>query len=374
MKARADGRYCKQIVIGHDINGKKIVKSVYGFSPEEVEEKANSIKADIGRGVDVIGAEMTFRDWVKMFLRSEERRLTHSEYTCKRSRIDAFISYIGDMPIRKIKPYHIEMCLNDLAVKNPRTGKPSSDKTVKEYRNDCNQVFKYAAKNRALEFNPCEYATLPKARPKKERRALTAEERKHLESLTCEGRFILMTACYSGLRKGELAALTWKDIDLENRTITVNKSWNFKTKSLKTPKTKAGQRTVPITDKLYAEFLANEKDGGLVFTYRGEHLTDATCDKLLMDALSELNKKYGREVPPVKVGSKYRRLITIEPFGYHDLRHTYTSLLYQSGVDLYSAMEILGHSNVQTTLSVYTHLQKEQKAQSIDKLNEFLGK
>jgi len=372
MKQRADGRYCQQIVIGKDINNKKVVKTVYGRSPEEVEDKVKAIKTDLGRGVDVAGADMTFGEWARLFLKREERRLSHSEYTCKKSRITCFTDNIGKIPIKNVKPHNIETCLDEIAQCNPRTKKQTAEKTLKEYRNDCNQVFKYAQKNRAVTFNPCEFVTLPIAKPKKERRALTKDERKHLESLTCEGKFILMTACYSGLRKGELAALTWQDIDLKKRTITVNKSWNFKTKSLKDPKTKAGHRVVPITDKLYTLLKQNKKKSGLVFTYKGEHLTDATCDKLLMDALSELDSKYGGDIPPVKVGSKYQRIITIKPFGYHDLRHTYTSLLYQSGVDLYSAMEILGHSNIQTTLSVYTHLQKEQKTQSIDKLNDFL--
>lgn len=370
MKQRADGRYCQQIVIGKDINNKKIVKTVYGKSPEEVKNKLAAIRVKKAEGLD-ISSDKTFSYWCDMFLENEKYRLTGSEYKTKKARLSSFRDDVGNMPIQAIKPLHIESFLRRISACNPRTKKPMSEKTLREYRNVISQAFKFAIKNRTITYNPADFAEIPKAKPKKKRRALSTEEREHLDCLTCQGRMLLMTACYSGLRKGELVALTWNDVDFKSRMISVNKSWDFKTSSVKTPKTEAGKRLVPLTDKLYDE-LYPHRSKGLVFTYNDKRLTDAACERLLVEALEEINKNYGTELPPVKVGSKYQKLITIKPFGYHDLRHTYASLLYQSGVDVYSAKEILGHANIQTTLSIYTHLQKEQRAQSIEKLNEFL--
>ena len=373
MKKRADGRYCKQIVIGHDENGKKIIKTLYSKSKSELERMAAEAVTQRGLGLD-LGNDLSYNEWADLFLSGENKRLTKSEYLTKKARIQPFCDGVAKLPIKAIKPCEIEAILADIAEHNPRTGRPTSEKTLRAYVLNCSQVFKFATKNRAIAYNPCDHVQMPMAKPKKERRALSPEERKRLDSLECEGRLGVMLCTYAGLCKGEMAALRWEDVDLNNRTIHVYKSWDFKTKKLKSTKTKSGTRLLPITDKLYEELKPHAQKTGLVITCKGKQLTDALADRLLTDALVELNQKFGNpDLPPIKVGSKYERLITIEPFGWHDLRHTFCSLLYQSDVDLYSAMQLMGHSNVQTTLAVYTHLQQEQKVQSIAKLNDFLS-
>lgn len=371
MKKRRDGRYCKQIVIGHKPDGSKIIKTIMGKTKSEVETKAAQVRAEMSVGLDVSN-EQSFKDWAELFLTSQQMHLVPAQYRTKKARIEAFYSSIGKLPIKTIKTAHIERTLAEIARINPRTGKPTAEKTLKEYKNACGQVFKYAIKNQAIAYNPCEYAEIPKSTPKQERRALSQEERTRLDILKGDCRLPAMIACYAGLRRGELTALTWDDINLNERFIVVNKSWDFKQKKLKTTKTKAGERAVPITQKLYDELIKVKRKKGLVCTLNGKQLTDGLWEHLMADVLTQIDDAFGAELKDIKVGSKYERLISIQPFGWHDLRHTFCTLCYSAGVDVVSCKEWMGHSDVRTTMGIYTHLSDITLKHSASALDNFI--
>ena len=107
-------------------------------------------------------------------------------------------------------------------------------------------MFEYAIENRAVDFNPCRYVKIPKAAKTSERRALTPEERKWVEEMPHRAQLPAMLMMYSGLRKGEVTALLWSDIDFKNHTITVSKSYDFKQGRIKEPKTASGVRVVSV--------------------------------------------------------------------------------------------------------------------------------
>lgn len=372
MKKRKDGRYCKNIEIGRRDDGSRIFKTVYGTSKAEVERKAAAVRADVCLGLDIT-ADQSFAEWAGLFLASQQLHLSASEFRTKKARIEAFFPSVGSLSIRSIKPANIEGVLASLAVCNPRTGRPSSEKTLREYRIACGQVFKYAMKNQALAFNPCEFAEIPKSTPKKERRALSDSERSHLDILQGDCRLPALLACYAGLRRGELTALTWEDVNLKEGYIVINKSWDFKSKKLKTPKTKAGERVVPLVEKLRVELAAVKNKKGLVCTSKGRQISDGLWEALLVDMLTQIDAAFGVDAPPVRVGSKYERLITVQPFGWHDLRHTFCTLCYNSGMDVLSCKEIMGHSDVKTTMAIYTHLSAGKLKHSASALDAFIG-
>lgn len=374
MKQRADGRYCQQIVIGKDINNKKIVKTVYGKSPEEVEDKVKAIKTDLGRGVDVAGAGTSFKEWAKMFLSVEKLRLSNHVYSAKRNCIESFYPAFGNIAITMIKPYQVEQVLAQLAAENPFTHKPSSAKTIKEYKVACGQVFKYAQKNRAITFNPCDFVSIPSmAIPKNERRALSKTEREWIEECEDYSALPAMIAMYAGLRRGEMAALTWNDVDIENKTIIVNKAYDYSNNKLKLPKTKSGIREINIPDILAEALESAPRRSDYVISVDGRQVTSMQWEKLNRDLLRAIDEKHGTPVK-AKVGNKYKCLISIKPFGWHDLRHTYATILFEAGVDTYTAKELLGHKDLSTTMKIYTHLSDDQKRRSISLLESFIKK
>ncbi len=375
-KVRSDGRIAVQVYLGKDENGKRKIKTVYGATQKEANKKADELRAQLGKGLDISNKIKTFKEWSELFLTSQKAVLSSSEYEMKKNRISFFYSFFGNSPIESVRPFQIEAALNSLAEKNPTTGKPSAKKTLTVYKQNCGQVFKFAVKNRVVEYNPAEYAELPKNAPKEERRALSETEREWITTYSGDNKRAkraAMIAMFCGLRRGEMTALTWNDINFKEKTITVNKSYDFKSNNIKLPKTAAGVRTVPMPDAL-VEFLKNEKREGInVFvTKSGKTMTESAWKRTLESFLVDLEIAHG-------VGKKKKKcapeptVFTIQLFGWHDLRHTYATVLYEAGVDVLTAQYLLGHASASTTMEIYTHLSDAQKSRSILKLNDFLS-
>lgn len=377
---RNDGRYAKQVYLGKDENGKRITKTVYGKTQREANEKAAELRTKLGKGLDVSSKNKTFKDWAKLFLSTQKETLSSSEYDTKEKRIDFFYSYFGEFPLEAVRPFHIESALNALAKKNPSTGKPSAKKTLAAYKQACSQVFKFAIKNRNLEFNPVDYAEMPKDAPVGKRRALSETEQRwitELDPAKQRAKRAAMIAMFCGLRRGEMTALTWNDIDFEKKTITVNKSYDFKNNALKLPKTDAGIRTVPMPDSL-VEFLKAEKRTSLyvVVTAKNKMMSIDSWKRAIQSLLVDLEISHGTALGMEKKKNKCEpkpTVFTLQPFGWHDLRHTYATLLFEAGVDVLTAQYLLGHASPQTTMEIYIHLSDAQKGRSITKLNDFLS-
>lgn len=370
---RNDNRYAVQVYLGKDENGKRKIKTVYGKTQKEANEKAEELKTQLGKGLDINSKNKTFNDWAKFFLASQKKKLKESEYLTKEKRIDFFFSYFGDCPIEAVRPFQIESALTDLAEENPSTGKPTAKKTISAYKQACGQVFKFAIKNRVLEYNPADYAEIPKDAPKAERRALEEYERERIISSNHRAKRAAMISMFCGLRRGEMTALTWNDIDFKNNTITVNKSYDFKSKSLKMPKTEAGVRTVPMPDIL-SDFLKSEKRTSVyvICNSQNKMMSVDSWKRLLQSLLCDLEIEYGISGKKNKF-SPVPTVLTIKSFGWHDLRHTYATILFEAGVDVLTAQYLLGHASPQTTMEIYTHLSESQKSRSIVKLNDFLA-
>lgn len=374
-KKRSDGRIAVQVYLGKDENGKRIIKTVYGKTQKEANQKAEELKAQLGKGLDISNKIRSFKEWSELFLSTQKTALTDAEYNLKKNRLSFFYSFFGNSPIESIRPFNIEAALNDLAVKNPATGKPSAKKTITAYKQVCGQVFKFAIKNRVIEYNPAEYTELPKNAPKEERRALSKTEREWISSYSGDNKRAkraAMIAMFCGLRRGEMTALTWNDINFNDNTITVNKSYDFKSNSIKLPKTAAGIRTVPMPDPL-VEFLKNEKREGInvLVTKNGKLMTESAWKRMLESFLVDLEISHGTGKKKKKCAPE-PTVFTIQLFGWHDLRHTYATVLYEAGVDVLTAQYLLGHASASTTMEIYTHLSDAQKSRSIVKLNDFL--
>ena len=179
----------------------------------------------------------------------------------------------------------------------------------------------------------------------------------------------VITLLYTGLRRGEITALTWDDIDFENNIIKVNKAIVFKNNRplVSSPKTKNSIREIPMLDILREELIKYkekyiEKYGqnitskAVFLNNLGEPHTESSINKFWKRFLREYNEHYGTDAK----------------FGMHQFRHTFCTMLYNADVDIKTAQAVLGHSDVSVTLSIYTHLAEKQKKRSIDKLNDYV--
>lgn len=377
---RADGRIAVQVFIG-TVDGKRKYKTVYGKTQKEAEAKAAELKVLLKKGIDVTATSDTLSTWMDYWLSSKKSKFSPSYYKACEAHLQYFADSLGNIAIGKIKPLDIQNLINKLEISNPATGKPSSKRTLKDYLQKLSSVFEFAIDNRVIDYNPCRKIEISRTAPKDERRALTAEEMRRVEEFHHRAQLPAMLMLYSGLRRGEASALLWSDIDLKEKTIKVNKSINFSDNSLKLPKTKAGIRTVHIPQKLL-DYLKTVKHHSIyvIETASGKPMTATAWRSLWNSYMTDMNIEYGYGgVNPFtnKKISKYspaKLPMVIDEFTPHCLRHTFCTLLYEAGIDVLVAQNQMGHTDVKTTLGIYTHLNKIHEENSMSKLDDFLNK
>lgn len=392
---RSDGRISVQIYIGM-VDGKRKYKTVYGKTQKEADDAALQIKLALRKGVDVTSFSDTFDEWADRWLAVKKSDVSIKRYKSYRSLCGYLKDGFGGKAISKVLPCDIKNVITSIAEYNPHTHKPTAKQTLSEIRMVARQVFDFAIENRATDFNPAraKSVSIPDTAPQSTREALTDEQQRWIINTEHRAKRAAMIMMFSGLRRGELIPLTWDDIDLKNRTISVSKAVEMvdsRPRVKPKAKTDAGTRIVSIPSIL-TEYLAEEKEKDiqkrpkkkvrsihtLVCTsVSGEMLTESAFDRMWESYLVELNFKYGNKMD--KKGNVATSKcnpngieMTIPHITPHCLRHTFASILYMAGVDVLVASKQLGHADPSTTIKIYTHFDQIYKLRNIGKLDEYL--
>ena len=377
---RKDGLIAVQVYLGMDENKKRKYKTVYGSTQKEANAKAEQIKSSLGKGIDVSSKKDTFKEWGERWLRLKKSEVSLKRYNSYKSCFEKFSS-IENTPISKLRPIDFQSIISDLSNINPITNKPCSKYTLSSIKNTAEQICKLAIDNRVIEYNPASSVKIPNVAKESERRALTAEEQRWIVETPHRAQTAAMIMMYAGLRRGELIPLTWDDIDLKRRTISVNKTVemiNGKPKVKHYAKTISGIRTIDIPKKLSNYLSIQKKSSKLVCpSANGTMITEISWKRMWESYIKELNFKYGDfshfEKQPKSKFQPGGVPIVIPKITAHWLRHTFATMLYFAGVDLLTAKEQLGHSDIKTTLEIYTHLDKQFKRKSMKKLDDYLS-
>jgi len=178
----------------------------------------------------------------------------------------------------------------------------------------------------------------------------------------------LLLELSTGMRRGEVLALTWDDVNFETKEITINKSaYAYKgERKIKPPKTASGIRTLTVSQNLIDElliahndYLTNKNTYGLRFT----------------DSNLVICQENGRPYHPDSMTTKWCRFVrknNLKPIRFHDLRHTNATMMIQSGVDYKTVKDRMGHSDISTTLNVYTHRTKKTDENAAKKIDDII--
>jgi integrase len=218
-------------------------------------------------------------------------------------------------------------------------------------------IFRRAVARGEVAVNPTSGLELPAMEGARDRIASPAEAVALLAALPERDRAIWATAMYAGLRRGELLALRWEDVDLAGGVIHVERSWDAKEGAVG-PKSRAGWRTVPIPavlrDYLVEHKLRSGRHVGLVFgTSYAQPFTPSNVRKRANAAW-------------VRAG--------LEPIGLHECRHTFASLMIAAGVNAKALSAYMGHSSVTITLDRYGHLMPGSESEAAERLDAYLAR
>lgn len=346
-KKRADGRYAKQVTVGKQ-DGKPVKKTVYGKTINELEKNYRELMLLVDRNIVLDTQGITFKqlreEWYKIKKKGKIRRNTE---LCYEARIKHMHS-IDEIKVKNIKRYNIEILIAEIQQKG-------HSNTSKAVLGMLSSIFEYAVENDIIYKNPCKGLTVK--HQYKTKRALTEEERELINKadLTLREKAFTYLLRYTGMRIGELLALRKSDIDKEEMTISISKTLiNNKGKPYiqKLLKTDAGKRTVPIFLKL----------AKTLFDY-----IDTVDDYLFLNrngrlmATSSTEKLFARVVKNTGIG---------EDITAHCFRHNFITECYYANVDVLKTQAWVGHSDIATTLGIYTHLDKE-KLQDGEIMNGF---
>ena len=365
LTKRADGRYQSQIYLGTDANGKRIVKTLYGRTQKELEEKERILKVRLSKGFDIMAERKTFGEWAELFMEAKRAenistgRLANYGYALEK------FAPIFSYPLEKLYPID------------------SSKALLTEMKRAAGGVYRMAISNRVVEFNPITDVRISAIQKKEPKRILTEEEQRWIREMPHRAQAAAMIMLYAGLRRGELVPLMWSDIDFAAGTISVTKTVecvNGKFLLKNGAKSESGVRTITMP-QILKEFLLRLRQEKIVSLYvvpdaKGCMMSETAFRRMWSSYMTQLNFRYGDFSAYGRMTSVHDPKgvpMVIEGFTAHQLRHTYASMLYMAGVDVVTAKELMGHADVQTTLEIYTHLSKSHKVKEISKLDEYLA-
>ena len=255
---------------------------------------------------------------------------------------------LGEFPVRNIGVAQIEACLSRLKQKGHATS------TLRSVRATFATVLRSAVKRGYLEKNPAHGIVIREGDSKKERRFYSVDQvRMLLGVLTEPCASVVAVAVLTGMRIGEILALRWKRIDLLGATLEVAE--NYSSGEFGSPKTKSSRRVIPISSAL----------AGVLESQRAR-VNPTTPEDLVFQTAkgTPLNDKnlYNRELAPAcdRIGQPR--------ISWHSFRHTHATLLHANGESLKTAQALLGHSDLETTLNVYTHTISDSQKRAVERV------
>jgi integrase len=215
-------------------------------------------------------------------------------------------------------------------------------------------IFRRAVEDGDVAVNPCMHLRLPAVRGRRERIASPQEAEQLLAALPARDRPVWATALYAGLRRGELMALRWDDVDLANGVLRVQRAYDEKARLEVEPKSRAGRRTIPIVGAL-RDILVEHK------------ANQARADTLV----------FGGHAPfqPSNLWRRTRsawKRARVEPIGLHEARHTFASILIAAGVNAKAITTYMGHASIQTTYDLYGKLMPGSEAEAAALVDAYL--
>ena len=369
IRKRKDSRWEGRYTAGYDSKtGKRIIRNVLAKTQAEVKEKLKAALEEV-KGIDVTRSEdytvaTWLRTWYELYAKPNVRTATANRYELI---IEHYtIPRIGSVKLKKLTTRHLQKLYKELLESGrihigKNQDKGLSTTTVRSVHLMLHCALDRAVKERLIQRNPSDDCIVPKPR-KLDMKILPPEHiHAYLEAARTRGllpMFYLELA--SGLRKGELAALRWEDVDIQSRTISVSRQYVRNpdgSLELTRPKTKNSVRLVSIPQAAVELLLQEHEmhpDSPYLFP------SPLTGEMYHPDSVVNLHKKILKDAG-------------LEDIRFHDLRHTFATTALQNGVDVKTVSSMLGHYDAGFTLRTYTHATRQKQDEAAQTMGSVLG-
>jgi integrase len=361
------------------INGKR--HTVRGKSTKEVEEKIAELKRELKGGADPALRNITVEEWAKRWYEAESVHYGSSNASLVTQQLKLINSQIGSMRVRDVRLIHLKKIMNQ------RAGQ--SESYINKLSSVIKRLFCAARQNQIITIDPAIDLKKIEGTYSGHRCLEPHEVRLLLDNWRCCPAGVwAVTMMLSGIRRGECLALRAQDFDFERGVIHIRDAVEIVNNNIvrkgKT-KTKAGMRDTPMLEPLTSiireDFERNPREA-FVQKVDGAPITASTFRTYwdtLMRMLTNIAAGYepnAKEPREAKAKAEYQEKTAAHriDFDRHDLRHTYATFLFESGVDEKSAVFYLGHTSAKMTRDLYAHLRAEQLRKSDTNLATYFKK
>lgn len=357
--------YRASIYLGIDqMTCKRVKTSITGRTRKEVNQKAKHAQFDFLSNESTIKRRVaikTFKELSHLWLETYKLTVKPQTYDATVTRLNRHIMpTLGNMKVDKITASDIQMLINRLS------------KCYVNYtavRSVIRKVLQQGVLLGLIDYNPARDIILPRKKPnaKKKVTFINPSDLKsfleHLESGQHKrynlyfDSVLYQLLLSTGLRIGEVCALEWGDIDLENGTIAINKTYNKNLKFLSTTKTQSGNRVISIDQKTIRSLKLYQMRQRQLFNE-----VDARVSEVVF--ATPTRKYFNASVRQSALDTRCKE-VGIERFTFHAFRHTHASLLLNAGISYKELQYRLGHANISMTLDIYGHLSKDKEKEAV---------
>lgn len=365
-----DGKPSYQLIVESEkdpITGKRqrFYKTVNG-TKKEAEVTLTRMKAEIdGSGAIAKPSALKLSDWMAEWL---ELYLPNIEATTRANYVERITTklnpYLGSTPLKNIQTSMVQQWVNDLSKKENL-----APKSVKNVYLNLKAALDKAVLLNMIPQNPCTGVELPKLVKYQAEVYDDIEIEKLLQETKGTDMYLFIVLEISlGLRRGEIAALEWSDIDFEKSVIHITKNRVIagKEKITKSPKSQAGIRDLYIGEQLHA--LLSEE-------YKRYQADKNAMGGDFVDSNLVIRQKNGKGFSPDSLTQKwirFRKDHGLKEIRLHDLRHTCATAMLSAGVSPKVIQTRLGHSDISVTMNIYTHSLPSMNKDAGDKIDEVL--
>lgn len=348
-------------------------KWVRAKTKEALERKKAELLVQIGAGLDVLDGS-TFGEFAAIWLNTYKRPYLREKsiQSLENALNNHILPYLEAVPLKKVTAIQIQLIMATLSGKSKSLNK----QVIQTIRG----VFDAAVDNNLLLKSPVPNSLRVGGIPAKEKMALTQEQSQRLLDAVKGTRAYLfcLIALQTGMRRGEVCGLMWSDIDFKKQIIHVRHNAILKdgaTTVSENLKTAAAARDIPVPPLLFSALQEARRSTNSIYVVPGVNGAPMTKSsfKRMMEIIESRTAASAEELGTTIRNTKIVRTIDF-PVTAHQLRHTYITRLFESGLDIKEIQYLAGHTTVEMTLRVYAHYQRESRhAETAKKVSDAFG-